>query len=54
MKNILYLILLLTLINCQKEGQIYDTIKKEEDVKKSDSLKSDSLQPKSSITANFK
>lgn len=38
--------MLLMLINCEKEGQIYDTIKKEEEVKKSDSLKSDSLQTK--------
>ena len=42
--------MLLMLINCEKEGQIYDTIKKEEEVKKSDSLKSDSLkvQPEAS------
>lgn len=50
MKKILYLILLLTLINCQKEGQIYDTIKKEEDVKKSDSLQGDSIEVKPAIS----
>lgn len=50
MKKLFFLMMLLMLINCEKEGQIYDTIKKEEDVKKSDSLKSDSLKTETPLS----
>lgn len=50
MKKLFFLMMLLMLINCEKEGQIYDTIKKEEDVKKSDSLENDSLKTKTPLT----
>lgn len=48
--------MLLLLINCEKEGQIYYTIKKEDKVKKSDSVKGDSLkvQPQVSKEITFK